>query len=1163
MKRTMLFVLGALLATVVPGNGLRAQSVHLNIDVYTLDRTALTGATIYAVVPGQNYCVDEAHVMSGWSGSALSLTSGNYVASSTLAINAVGGDYYVTGSVDSATYGWSIVVVTDASNRCYVLGNVNRQKLDTGYFAADTLLSRAVDRTFSGTMTPMVSMVGGERPVVSDNGGHYYSTFAAAVTLSGEGAELTLMDTVRLTAPVTIGHSLTVRQQGKPVVSSCAVTTGGLINVQNSSVMWYGNSLTTDVNASTGAGDVFVLEHSTLAVRQTGIAAAGYPIVAKEGSLVSLVSTTMSSVNANASVSVNDSSSATISTLTAGTPVMAELNGGATGSLTILESTARTAVVGADAYYRAGSYRKYYRTLSQVAAVANDTVFLARNTAAGIADTIDRRCVVDLSGYSVLGSLFVGNNTDTVFLMNGNVNDLRGTASATGTLVVNGLDSVATLVPEGLRVEILDGRFLVVNPLTGANVIVKGGKYAQHVGAYVAPRHAIIANPDADVVPFTYKVSEGYKVTFVNYNARQGQPGYQDSVATIATVDNRIIPAPSRPSYVGADTIFSAYYIDANYTTPWNFLHDVLTSDTTLYARWYLFNSAVDARYTVYHHRQALDGGYPVTLCDSAYGVSAAGDSLIVPANVYVGYVANHAYDTTVALVDGAVIDFYYARDSFEVTYHLHGGSFATGIDTVARFAFGSTVSYPAVTRPGYTHLGWTPQLSTMPAFDFATSATYSRNSYPLTWSHVDSTTAYTHSDVTDIYATYQDDNGATVQALLTITEIGGAAVTAPHNVGVYTYTATPVDTNYLLTGNTHNTLVIVPAGVTVSGVAVDTVKVYDGNAIASVSNMGTPGPVFAGDDLQVVTTAHFVNATIGDNKTVTANYSLTGADAANYALINPVEVISTQGAIVRPMVYNVSQGDNGIGVSANGYCSGDASGVQYYLTSGNPNEYKLTFDQDGHDNGFTDMAWTAITTAGSVDITIPATAAGKTYTAMLSLRNSAYPQIESTPVPVTFTVNLSRNYTMPIFNDVISIIDTCHCIDQSSVRWYHNGTYVGDGPYYQEVGGLTGSYHATFNMNSQPKRTCEQTDLNTLVSQSTPAATKVTAYPNPAVDRVTVSIENPTGYNHTLRVMNVLGLTLVNSTFDGDETVVDFSAFGVGTYTVCVDGIVVRVIKK
>ena len=44
---------------------------------------------------------------------------------------------------------------------------------------------------------------------------------------------------------------------------------------------------------------------------------------------------------------------------------------------------------------------------------------------------------------------------------------------------------------------------------------------------------------------------------------------------------------------------------------------------------------------------------------------------------------------------------------------------------------------------------------------------------------------------------------------------------------------------------------------------------------------------------------------------------------------------------------------------------------------------------------------------------------------------------------------------------------------------------------------------------------------------------------------------------------MNVMGVTVYEGMFNGDNTTIDFSRFGNGSYTVSVDGIVVRVIKK
>ena len=98
--------------------------------------------------------------------------------------------------------------------------------------------------------------------------------------------------------------------------------------------------------------------------------------------------------------------------------------------------------------------------------------------------------------------------------------------------------------------------------------------------------------------------------------------------------------------------------------------------------------------------------------------------------------------------------------------------------------------------------------------------------------------------------------------------------------------------------------------------------------------------------------------------------------------------------------------------------------------------------------------------------------------------------------------------------------------------------------------------------MNGNAVQTCEQYDVVTLVEEAASVEATVSAYPNPAVDQVNVTIENSYSATHTLRVMNVMGVTLVNTTFEGNSTVVDFSAFGAGSYTVSVDGAVARVIK-
>jgi len=1118
---------------------------------------ALTSATLYAGNAGQLYIVDSTHLMLPWSGTALLADSA--LASTPMTIAYADGSISASATVDSATYGYAFIVARDTNSRCYVLGTSSRQSLDTGYFAPAPLMSQAVDGVFSRTMTVSGTMLGTERPLVFDGQMYAYTSFTDAIALCPDSAVLNFMDTIRMNAPIAIAKPLTIYQMGYPIVSSVADASTPLISLNATEFSWFGNATGSDIVVPAGSGDIFDVNAATFTLRQFGTTSYVRPVVAHDGSLVTIAGSSLHSLASanNAAVTLMDSANASISSLNVTSPVFAEYVGEATGMMTILDSTAAAtpATIGADAFFRSGNYRKYLRTLGLAAAAANDTVFLARNTAGGTDDTIVNGAIIDLQGNVIQGRLFV-DTEDTVVLQNGDVNYLAGVASATGTVVINDLDSIASLNPNDLSVVINNARVLVMNPVVGANVTVLGGKYGQDVSDYLPPRYTIVPNMDADSVPFRYTVGEGYRVTFVNYNARIGQAGYTDSIAIVNTADNRIVPAPSRPSYVSLDTVFCAYYVNPEYTTPWNFLNDVLTSDTVLYAKWDAFDPMTEGRYTVYHHRQALDGTFPETMVDSAFGVYTLGDSLIVPANVYSGFTPDKYFDTTATFVDGIVINFNYVRNQHTVTYVLNGGTVEPGVDTVVTVLYGDAVSYPTVTRPGYTLTGWNPNIITMPDYDCTTYAVYTRNTYPVAWSHVDTTVIYNGTDRSEIVATYRDDNGNDVNALVTITDAEGNEVSSARNVGVYTFTAAPVDTNYQL-GNVTNTLTIVPAAVVGTNISVVTVKLYDGNNSAAVTNMGVPSPIYANDDLTLTTTASYDNAEVGDNKTVTAHLTLGGADAANYTLMTPSQMITTASAIVAPFVLNTAAADNGIGgVTASGYCAGDNSAIQFYLTSGTPNQYKIVFD------GATDTNWTNITTAGNANLVIPVDAAYGSYNAMLTLRNSAYPQFESAAIPFSFVVNLSREYTKPIFSDVISIVDTCHCIDQSSIKWYHNGTYVGDGPYYQEVGGLTGSYHVTMTMNGDDVQTCEQYDVVTLVEEAASVEATVSAYPNPAVDQVNVTIENSYSATHTLRVMNVMGVTLVNTTFEGDSTVVDFSAFGAGSYTVSVDGAVARVIK-
>ena len=125
--------------------------------------------------------------------------------------------------------------------------------------------------------------------------------------------------------------------------------------------------------------------------------------------------------------------------------------------------------------------------------------------------------------------------------------------------------------------------------------------------------------------------------------------------------------------------------------------------------------------------------------------------------------------------------------------------------------------------------------------------------------------------------------DGKNVPVTLTYTGNGYNDTAVPVNAGSYTVTASIANSNYTLTGNTTATFVITPKAVTVTGITAKD-KVYDGTKNADISSVTFDGvTLIRGTDYNV--TASFEDASVGNNKMVTAAVTLTGQTAKNYAL--------------------------------------------------------------------------------------------------------------------------------------------------------------------------------------------------------------------------------------------------------------------------------------
>ena len=125
--------------------------------------------------------------------------------------------------------------------------------------------------------------------------------------------------------------------------------------------------------------------------------------------------------------------------------------------------------------------------------------------------------------------------------------------------------------------------------------------------------------------------------------------------------------------------------------------------------------------------------------------------------------------------------------------------------------------------------------------------------------------------------------DGENVPVTLTYTGNGYNDTAVPINAGSYTVTASIANSNYTLTGNTTATFVITPKAVTVTGITAKD-KVYDGTTNAGITSVTFDGvTLIRGTDYNV--TASFEDASVGNNKMVTATVTLIGQAAKNYAL--------------------------------------------------------------------------------------------------------------------------------------------------------------------------------------------------------------------------------------------------------------------------------------
>ena len=179
------------------------------------------------------------------------------------------------------------------------------------------------------------------------------------------------------------------------------------------------------------------------------------------------------------------------------------------------------------------------------------------------------------------------------------------------------------------------------------------------------------------------------------------------------------LPTPTREGY-----IFKGWYTD-NGTFKQAFTDNKMpAANYKLYAKW----TADDANYTVRHYQAELDGsGYKLVNTDNFTDTT---DDNVTPAvRDYTGFQAPDTQTVLVAGDSSTVVEYYYTRNEYNLTFILDNGS----ANIVSSLKYGSEIVETSLFKSGYTFVGWNTTLAeTMPAENLSYTAQWSLKTYTI-----------------------------------------------------------------------------------------------------------------------------------------------------------------------------------------------------------------------------------------------------------------------------------------------------------------------------------------------------------------------------------------------------------------------------------------------
>ena len=167
------------------------------------------------------------------------------------------------------------------------------------------------------------------------------------------------------------------------------------------------------------------------------------------------------------------------------------------------------------------------------------------------------------------------------------------------------------------------------------------------------------------------------------------------------------MPKPTRQGY-----LFAGWYIDIDLQSAITYPY-VVSKDTTLYAKW---TENTDTIYTVRHFKQNIDRT-PYTLAKTETLTGTTGTVSAAVAMTYIGFTADSFEQVPISADGTSVIDIYYDRNAYTVTFDANNG---TGNTQTQIFYYGieEKLKDTMFSNPGYTFLGWATSKTDNPIYN-------------------------------------------------------------------------------------------------------------------------------------------------------------------------------------------------------------------------------------------------------------------------------------------------------------------------------------------------------------------------------------------------------------------------------------------------------------